>query len=158
VSRSRFAAIATGGGLALLLSGCIGFENRSTISPSDAASLRSYVGEWTSAAGLSQMSFPTRESCGGLKWKVTTQDSTSMAGEFQASCAGDIILTGVASGRLDGSIRFEASGMATGGSLPASCPFSLTGVGDIENPTTLRVTYTGQTCVGPIGGVEILHR
>ena len=156
---SRLLAVMTGAGPALLLSACVGFESHTTtISPSDAAALTSYVGNWTSAAGLNPTSFPTRDSCGGLQWKITSQDATSVAGEFQATCAEGIALAGVASGRLDGNIKFQASGTATGGSVPATCPFSLTGAGDIQDATTIRVTYSGQTCLGPISGTEVLRR
>jgi len=63
----------------------------------------------------------------------------------------------VASGTIDGNIRWEASGNATGLG-PLTCPFSLTGTGDLQATSTIAVTYTGQTCLGPISGTEVLHR
>jgi hypothetical protein len=123
------------------------------LSPSDPA-LRSYLGEWASAP---LTSFPTPQSCGGLRWKITSQDANNVAGEFQATCAGGISLTGAASGTIDGNIRWEASGTAAGLG-PLTCPFSLTGTGDLQATATILVTYSGQTCLGPVSGTEVLRR
>ncbi len=143
-----------GAALALLVGACVGFEHTTTpVSPSDPA-LRSYLGNWAAASATS---FPTPQSCGGLQWNITSQDATHVSGEFQATCSGGITLTGVASGTIDGNIRLEASGNATGlGPLP--CPFSLTGTGVLQAASTITVTYGGQTCMGPISGTEILRR
>jgi hypothetical protein len=41
----------------------------------------------------------------------------------------------------------------------ANCPFSLSGTGSIEdNGNTLRIPYSGTTCLGPVSGTEVLHR
>jgi hypothetical protein len=40
-----------------------------------------------------------------------------------------------------------------------SCPFTLTGNGAIEdNGNTLRMPFTGQTCLGPVSGTEVMRR
>ena len=152
--KSMSVAAIAGVALAMSLSGCVGFEHKSTVvSPSDPA-LRSYLGEWAAA---SVTSFPTPQSCGGLRWTITSQDANSIAGEFQATCAGGASLTGVASGTIDGNIHFQASGTAAGLG-PVTCPFSLTGTGDLQANTTILVTYSGQTRLGPISGTEVLRR
>lgn len=152
--KSMSVAAFAGAALAVLLSGCVGFEHSSSVvSPTDPA-VRSMLGEWA-AAPLT--SFPTPQSCGGLRWTITSQEANSIAGEFQATCAGGASLTGVASGTIDGNIQFQASGTAAGLG-PLTCPFSLTGTGDLQANTTIRVTYSGQTCLGPISGSEVVRR
>ena len=140
--------------LAALASACTEFEHSAMpTSPSD-ATLRSYLGDWTSA---SVASFPTPQSCGGFTWKVTSQQGNKISGEFQATCAGGVALAGVASGTIDGDIKFEASGTATGLG-PLTCPFTLTGTGVPQGTSTILVTYTGEMCMGNISGSEVLRR
>jgi hypothetical protein len=112
------------------------------------------VGVWNSAA----VAVPDPKSCGNFEWKITNQTSTSMAGDFTASCMnGAIEITGSASGHIDGTIvPITASGQAVGAGL--TCPFALTGTGHILDENSMRVDYTGTTCAGPVSGSETLHR
>jgi len=153
MSKSTICGGIAGAALAACLSACVGFEHTETpASPTDPV-LRSYVGEWASSA---LTSFPTPESCGNLRWTVASQTATSMSGQFQATCAGNLSLAGTASGTLaDGYIKWEAAGTASG---PLTCPFFLTGTATPDSTTTILVSYTGQTCVGPISGSEVLRR
>jgi hypothetical protein len=67
-------------------------------------------------------------------------------------------VTGSASGQLNGTtVPMTASGAATVPGLP-SCTFSLNGTGTIENSDTIRIDYTGTTCLGPVHGTETLRR
>ena len=139
---------------AALAGACTGFEHSLTpTSPSDAA-LRSYLGNW-SAAGVT--TFPTSQSCGGLTWKITSQQGNSIAGEFHATCAGGVELNGIANGTIDGDIKFQASGTASGLG-PLACAFTLNGTGVLQTSSTILVTYAGDTCAGPISGSEIIRR
>lgn len=122
------------------------------ISPSS-GSAQSLAGDWHS---VSEGSFPTPDSCTDLSWSVTSQDATHMSGNFEATCDGGVTLTGTASGVLDGDLQFEATGTATG--LGVSCPFTLTGTGALQADGTIRVDYTGQTCLGAISGTEFITR
>lgn len=112
------------------------------------------VGVWNSAA----LTVPDPRSCGNFEWKITSQTSTSMAGNFTASCMnGAVEISGSASGHIDGTIvPMTASGQAVGAGL--TCPFSLTGTGHILDENSMRVEYTGTTCAGPVSGSEVLRR
>ena len=47
---------------------------------------------------------------------------------------------------------------ATGPGIP-NCPISLTGTGAVEdNNRTLRLPYSGTTCLGPVSGTEVLRK
>ena len=142
-------------GAALLAAAC-GFETtRDVVAPTEhLGSSAAAVGVWTS------MSFspPDPKSCGNFEWKITSQTSTSMAGDFSASCMnGSVEITGSASGHIDGTIvPITASGQAVGGGL--TCPFALTGTGHILDENSMRVDYSGTSCAGPLSGSETLRR
>lgn len=143
---------------ALAAAGC-GFESgRQNLMPSGGSggSGLPAVSVWTSQ---SFTQIPDPRSCGNFEWKITSQTSTTMAGDFTASCAsGSVEVNGTASGHLtsEATVALTASGNASAAGVV--CPFSLTGNGFLENPDTLRVEYNGTTCLGPIQGVEWLHR
>ena len=82
----------------------------------------------------------------------------SMAGTFSATCAGNIVVVGTASGRLEGTlVPLAIAGTATyAGAI--SCEFTLSGTGVIENNETLTIPYSGTICGTPVSGTERLHR
>jgi len=141
--------------LAWLTQACFGVEYRETlkISPTSGSD-RSFLGEWRSAS----VSFPTPQTCSDLKWTVTSQNGPNIAGNFEATCGGGAVkLTGTATAVIEGHLRIDAVGTATGfGSTP--CSFSLTGTGVLQSDSSIRVDYTGQTCIGPISGTEVIRR
>jgi hypothetical protein len=139
-------------GVVLLTQGCIGFTHEST-STSPTSIAQSFVGEWRSA----NSAFPTSQSCTDLVWNVSSQTESSVAGTFEATCAGGITLTGTATGELDGDLHINAYGTASGFGATA-CNFTLTGTGVLQADGSIRVDYTGQTCIGPISGTEIIRR
>ena len=140
-----------------ILVGSCGFEHRSTpTSPSEIAN--AFVGVWASASGLPATELPSPESCAGLEWHVTDQEGNTITGDFKATCAGGIALTGTATGTIEGpSIAWSASGTATSPVTPP-CAFSLTGTAQLEGSEIIRVDYSGTTCLGPISGTEILQK
>lgn len=140
--------------LALLTQACFRVDYQETLKNTPSSGAQSLLGEWRSASAAS---FPTPQTCGDLKWNVTSQDATHIAGTFEATCAGGATLTGTASGVVDGNLRFDAAGTASGLG-PASCPFTLSGTGILQTDSSLRVEYIGLTCVGTISGTEILRR
>ena len=140
--------------LALLTQACFDVKYQETLTNSPSGTAGSFLGEWRSANAAA---FPTPQTCGDLKWNVTSQSATQIAGTFEATCAGGVKLAGTASGVIDGNLRFDATGTATGVG-PASCPFTLSGTGVVQADSSLRIDYTGSTCVGPISGTEILRR
>jgi hypothetical protein len=150
----------------VLAAGC-GFENKANVlSPSKTASNGStapssstpspgsLVGTWASASVLE--SLPAPSTCGDFQWTVTEQTATSLSGNFYAVC-GNLTVSGTASGQLVGStIPMTASGKAS--AFGATCDFSLTGTGTILTSDSMRVDYSGTTCLGPVHGSETLTR
>lgn len=112
------------------------------------------VGIWTSD---SLPSLPS--SCGSFQYQIQSQTDTSIRGTFMAVCEGGLTVSASASGLLNGTaVTVTVDGVATlGGTL--SCNFSLTSNGTIEDGgNTLRLPYTGTTCLGPVKGTEVLHK
>jgi len=151
---------------AALTGACTGVERESAnvLAPSPAAapptpapsspSAPSLLGNWSSnpLAGMSA------SSCTGFSWQVTSQSSTSIAGTFSAMCANGIATTGTASGTITGAtVPYTVTG---NGSVPGfpSCPFSIRGTAIIVDGDTLRIPYSGTTCLGPVSGEDTLRR
>lgn len=129
---------------------CFGYERGTTpTSPSGSGSL---VGNWTSSSLI-----PTPSSCADFKWNITEQTGNTARGSFSATCAGDLKLTGTAQGTINGStIQWSANAVGNAPGL-ANCQVSLTGTAEI-GVTTVRVPYSGDTCLGKVSGVESLSR
>jgi hypothetical protein len=142
-------------GAALATQACFDVGYKETLKTSPTGTGQSFLGEWRSANTVT--AFPTSQSCTNLVWQVTSQSDTSIAGTFEAACAGDITLTGTATGVIDGNLHITASGTAAGFGATL-CNFSLTGTGVLQLDSSIRVDYTGQTCIGPISGTEIIRR
>ena len=142
--------------VALAAAGCVGFEHKSTATgPSNGtATINALMGTWASA---SSGVIPSPSTCVDFKWNPTEQTATSAKGSFSATCAGGLKVAGTASGTLSGStITWGANGTATesGGS---PCAITLTGTAEL-GANSIRIPYTGSTCVGPVSGVEILNK
>jgi len=139
--------------LAVVAAGCFSIDHKSTVTaPSDPQTLTALLGSWTSSPVL-----PSADTCTNFSWEVTEQTGNSAAGTFSGTCPGGLRLTGTARGTLLGStVTWTANGNATAAGLP-SCAFTLDGTAYLE-ATTIRVPYTGQTCLGPVQGEEVFHR
>lgn len=139
--------------LAVVAAGCFSVDHKSTVTaPSDPQTLAALLGSWTSSPVL-----PSADSCTDFSWEVTEQTGNSAAGTFSGACPGGLRLTGTARGTLLGStVTWTANGNATASGLP-SCAFTLNGTAYLE-ATTIRVPYTGQTCLGPVQGEEVFRR
>ena len=144
--------------VSVLVGACAIDHKANVLTPTDVVPsvTASYVGTWTSQAAV--QGFPSPTACGNFQWRVTSQSATAISGEFSALCAGSLTVSGTASGQLNGSATasIAASGSASGPGLP-SCAFSLTGTGYLEG-NTIRIPYTGTTCLGPVSGTETLRR
>jgi hypothetical protein len=137
--------------LAAAASGCLGFERKSTLGPS-ASGISALLGNWTSSNLI-----PSPGTCSDFKWSVTEQTANTAKGSFSATCAGDLKLTGTAEGTLSGStINWSANGTAGAPGLP-SCGITLTGTAEL-GVDSIRVPYSGDTCLGKVSGVEILRK
>jgi hypothetical protein len=115
----------------------------------------SLTGSWAS----SPLDFPASWSCGDFKWNVTSQTATSIAGDIHAVCAGVVTVTATASGQMTSSndMTMAANGTALIQNV-IPCTFALKGTGRLENPDTLHINYSGDTCLGPVQGQETLRR
>ena len=134
---------------------CVGYSSKTTVptSPSGTA-IEALVGTWASA---STNIIPSASSCTDFKWTPTQQSPTSAMGAFSASCAGDLKVSGTAAGALTGTtITWNAQGIASTPQV-ASCAISLNGTAEL-GVSSIRVPYSGTTCLGAVSGVEILNK
>lgn len=138
---------------ALAAAGCFGYERKSTLTGPSASGISALAGNWSSSNII-----PTASSCTDFKWNVTDQTATSAKGSFGATCAGDLKVSGTAEGTLNasGGINWSAAGTASAPGLP-SCAIALTGTAEL-GVDSVRVPYSGDTCLGKVSGVEILRR
>jgi hypothetical protein len=135
--------------------GC-SYESRTTTptSPTTATTADALVGNW---ASVSTNVIPSPSSCTNFKWTPTEQSPTSAVGSFSATCAGGLNVSGTAGGALSGTtITWTAHGFATTPDIP-SCEITLNGTAEL-GVNSIRVPYSGTTCLGPVSGVEILNK
>jgi hypothetical protein len=102
---------------------------------------------------------PSPSSCGDFQYQISSQTSSSISGTFSAVCGGGLSVSGNASGQLVGNaVPFTITGNASMPGIP-SCAISLSGTGALEdNGRTLRLPYSGTTCLGPVTGTEVLRK
>jgi hypothetical protein len=136
---------------AFMAAGCFGYERETTVgpTPTGAAAL---LGNWTSGSLI-----PQPGQCTDFKWDVTEQSSNRARGSFSATCAGDLKLNGTAEGTLAGStVTWTAQANASVPNL-ATCPITLSGTAELLGDS-IRIPYSGTTCLGPVSGIETLRR
>jgi hypothetical protein len=140
--------------LVAVASGGCSYESKTTTTGPSTTGLASLIGNWGSASAAV---IPTASTCVDFKWNATEQTGTSAKGTFSATCAGDLKLDGTASATLSGTtITWSANGTAKSPVIPA-CPITLTGTAEL-GVNSIRVPYSGSTCLGPVSGVEVLNR
>lgn len=124
-------------------------------STSTSSASKSTVATWSSQTA----DVPRGAGCSNFKWALTSETATSLTGDFTLLCLGAVTVSGTANGVIAGSVvTVTAHGTAVGQGVPANCTFSLTANGTIVGTTSLPLTYTAQTCLGPISGRETLRR
>ena len=133
--------------------GCFSFERKSNITGPAVSGTNAFMGTWTSGNII-----PSPNACGDFKWSVSEQTATTAKGSFSATCAGDLKLTGIAEGELTtaASLKWKANGNATAPGL-TSCAIALTGTAELLSDS-IRVPYSGKTCLGDVQGVESLKK
>ena len=165
MSRSLSALVAA---LALVAAAACGFERSTNVlgptsgdgsRPSNNAPTGTgpMVGTWSSNT---LPAVPTIGRCGDFHYQIANQTPTTIAGTFTGVCGGGLTMSGNASGQLldATNVALTINGAASGGGIP-NCPFTLTGTGTIEDGgNTLRITYSGTTCLGPVTGTEVLRK
>ena len=138
---------------AIAVSGCIGFERQSNVTGPTAAGNSAMLGTWTSTNLI-----PSPASCTNFVWSVTEQSATAAKGNFSASCAGDLKVSGSAQGNFTtaGTIAWSGTANATGPGLTA-CAVSLSGTAELT-VDSIKIPYSGDTCLGKVSGIETLKR
>ena len=144
--------------LCVAASACVGYENKTTTTaPTDSgsSSVSALVGTWQSITAGNII--PAPSTCTDFKWTPTQQSPTSAMGSFSATCAGGLKVSGTAAGTLSGTtINWSANAIASTPEI-ASCNVSLTGTAEL-GVNSIRVPYSGTTCLGPVSGVEVLNK
>jgi len=138
---------------AVAATGCIGFERESNPTAPTTAGNGTLLGNWSSANLI-----PAPSSCTDFKWNVAEQTPVSAKGSFSASCAGDLKVVGTAQGQFttSGTINWSGEANATAPGLTA-CKVSLTGTAEL-GVDSIRIPYSGDTCLGKVSGVETLRK
>ena len=135
-------------------SGCVGYSSKSSVTGPTAGGVAALMGTWVSTGASA---IPSASTCTDFKWNPTEQTSNSAKGSFSASCAGDLKVSGTATGTMSGSvISWAANGNATTPTL-SSCQILLAGSAEL-GVDSIRIPYSGTTCLGPVSGVEILNK
>lgn len=139
---------------ALAASGCIGYSSKTSVTGPTATGVAALMGNWVST-GASLI--PPPSTCTDFKWNPTEQTTNSAKGSFSASCAGDLKVSGTATGTMSGTgISWAANANATAPGL-SSCVILLAGTAEL-GVESIRIPYSGTTCLGPVSGVEILNK
>jgi hypothetical protein len=139
---------------AVTAAGCLEYSNKTVTTGPSPAGVAALMGNWASA-GASLV--PAAASCADFKWSPTEQTSNSAKGSFTASCAGDLKVSGTATGTLTGSvITWSANANAATPSAP-TCAVALAGTAEL-GVESIRIPYSGSTCLGSVSGVEILNK
>ena len=139
--------------VAVAAAGCTSFEHTSTTTSPTSAGISALIGTWASASSAT----PAGSTCSDFKWNATEQTATSAKGSFSATCAGELKVSGTAEGALSGAgITWTANGAAQAPLVP-SCAITLTGTAELGT-NSIRVPYSGDTCLGKVSGVEILNK
>lgn len=139
---------------AAAVAGCVGYSSKTTSTGPSTAGVAALLGNWVSAGATA---IPAPSTCTDFKWNPTEQTSNSAKGSFSASCAGGLSVSGTATGTLTGSvISWTATANAATPAQPA-CQVQLAGTAEL-GVDSIRIPYSGNTCLGPVSGVEILNK
>ena len=134
--------------------GCVGYSNKTSATGPSSTAVAALMGNWASS---SASVIPSPSTCTDFKWNPTEQTANSAKGSFSATCAGDLKVAGTATGTLTGSlINWSANGTATAPGMSA-CSILLTGTAEL-GVDSIRIPYSGSTCLGPVSGIEILNK
>ena len=131
--------------------GCTFFENPETAPSNVTPELLN--GAWSSVA----IETTRTDTCTKFLWNVTEVAGNTANGSFTATCRGNVVISGTASGTLsDKTLTWSATATAD---VPtnAKCPIALSGTGSFDG-LQLRLPFDGTTCVGEVTGTEILRK
>ena len=122
--------------------------------PSPPAGSSTMMGSWQSQTNTPLVDSST---CGQWKWVITSQTATSIAGTFTAVCLGSVPFSGSGVGQLnvDNTVKITVTGSAN--IQGVTCNATINATATLENDM-VTIPYSGDTCLGPISGVEYLRR
>lgn len=139
--------------VAVAASGCVGYSSKTVTGPSGTG-VAALMGNWVSA-GASVI--PSPSTCTDFKWNPTEQTASSAKGSFSATCAGDLKVSGTATGTLSGNVITWAANANAATPANPVCQVLLAGTAEL-GVESIRIPYSGTTCLGPVSGVEILNK
>ena len=130
----------------------------STGASSSTGSTTSPVSAFAGAWGSSTIAGLPLGNCSDVKWLITTQTASSVAGTVTAACASGVSVAANLTGTMqnDSVMNLVATGTLTAMGLP--CQFSLNGTGTRQAGDTMKVDYNGSYCFGTISGSETLRK
>ena len=113
---------------------------------------------FTGAWGSSSIAGLPVGNCADLKWLITEQSATSVAGTVTATCAGGATVSATLTGQMNGAntINLTATGTIVAMGIP--CAFNLTGVGTRQTDDSMNLVYQGSHCLGSASGTQTLRR
>jgi len=110
-------------------------------------------GSWASVAIETKLP----ATCTKFVWNVTNITDQTATGTFSATCQGDVLIAGTATGTLsDKTLTWSATAAALAPADP-DCEVSLSGSGTFEGFQIL-IPFAGTTCDGEVSGAEILRK
>jgi hypothetical protein len=117
------------------------------------ASMDAFAGTWSSIS----VGNPAN-GCGDLKYTVTPTSTSSATITFNATCAGNIAVTGSGAGTLSGNvIAWTANGLVAQGGV--NCPFAFTNSkATLGSDGQIAVNYTGTVCGIPVTGTDTVKK
>jgi len=139
---------------AVLSSGCFEFFNKTSVASPSEVSVTLLGGTWTTSSSTAGS---ISASCTNFTWAVTEQTGNSATGNFGATCFGDLTIAGTASGTLSGNtLTWNATATMSAPGFP-NCEVKLAGTATLAGDT-ISIPYSGTTCLGAVGGTEILKK
>jgi hypothetical protein len=129
-----------------------GGNGGNTGSSNDAISKFSGVWASSSIAGL-----PLGQ-CSDVKWTITTQTATTLAGNITATCDGGVTVAAALSGTLRNANVMDITATGSFTAMGVPCAFNLSGTGTRQSDDTMKVDYTGTYCFGNVSGTETLRK
>jgi hypothetical protein len=96
--------------------------------------------------------------CADLKWVISEQSATSVAGTVTATCAGGAKVTANLTGTTTGNNTMNLTAIGTIVAAGIPCGFDLSGVGTRQNNDSMKLDYKGSYCLGTVSGTEMLRR
>ena len=112
------------------------------------------LGTWQSQSSTPQVDSST---CGQFKWIITSESAAMVTGTFTATCLGNVPFSGSGVGRRTATNTFDITVTGSATVQGVGCNATITATATIQDDLA-TIPYTGQTCLGPISGVEYLKR